>query len=105
MPQTKKIIATNKDKKGNIWIGTYGGGLSKYDYHSFTNYSTKDGLSHNYIHTLFEDSKGNIWIGSRNGVNVYNGYTFDTIKLNNSSKQIQVRAIFEDSKNMYSEVL
>ncbi len=59
------------DKKGNIWIGTYGGGLSKYDYNSFQNFTEKDGLSHNYIHTLFEDSKGNIWIGTGNGANKY----------------------------------
>jgi two-component sensor histidine kinase len=59
------------DKKGNLWIGTFGGGLSKYDYNSFQNFTKKDGLSHNYIHTLFEDSKGNIWIGTGNGANKY----------------------------------
>ena len=38
-----------EDKYGNIWLGTYGGGLSKYDGKTFTHYTEKEGLSNNVI--------------------------------------------------------
>ncbi len=42
-----------QDHKGFIWIGTYEG-LSRYDGYRFTNYSTTNGLSHNFVNSLFE---------------------------------------------------
>jgi ligand-binding sensor domain-containing protein len=68
------------DSKGQLWIGTYGGGLSLFNKHGFTNFTAKDSLLHNYIHNLFEDSKGNIWIGSGLGLQKFDGkrfYNFD----------------------------
>ena len=41
-----------KDNEGNLWIGTYGSGLMKYDGKTYTYYTQKDGLSHNYIHSM-----------------------------------------------------
>ncbi|MCA6436455.1 MAG: SpoIIE family protein phosphatase [Bacteroidetes bacterium] len=55
------------DKSGNIWIGTNGAGVSKYDGENFINYTQKNGLSNNTILTLFEDSKGRIWFGTEGG--------------------------------------
>ena len=65
---TKSLLL---DNLGNLWIGTNGSGLSRYNYSSFENFTMEDGISHNYIHSLFEDSKGNIWIGTGNGVTKY----------------------------------
>jgi ligand-binding sensor domain-containing protein len=42
-----------QDRKGFIWIGTVEG-LSRYDGYKFTNYTTINGLSHNYINSIFE---------------------------------------------------
>lgn len=55
------------DKSGNIWIGTNGSGVCRYDGENFINYTQKNGLSHNTILTLFEDSKGRIWFGTEGG--------------------------------------
>ena len=40
-----------QDSKGFIWIGTYEG-LSRYDGYKFTNYTTANGLSHNFINAM-----------------------------------------------------
>lgn len=42
-----------QDSKGFIWIGTFDG-LSRYDGYKFTNYTNTNGLSHNFINSIFE---------------------------------------------------
>jgi two-component sensor histidine kinase/ligand-binding sensor domain-containing protein len=69
---SNQIRSLLQDDNGNLWIGTYGKGLSVYDYSTFKNFTVeKDGLSHNYIYSLYQDKKGIIWIGTGNGVNKY----------------------------------
>jgi len=59
------ITTMFEDSRGNLWFGTYNGGL--YELLSSTNkvliYDTHNGLAANWISYITEDSKGNIWIG------------------------------------------
>jgi ligand-binding sensor domain-containing protein len=38
-----QVYSFCQDKKGNLWIGTVGGGVSKYDGLTFVNYTIKEG--------------------------------------------------------------
>jgi ligand-binding sensor domain-containing protein/two-component sensor histidine kinase len=42
-----------QDSKGFIWIGTFEG-ISRYDGYKFTNYTTNNGLSHNFINGFYQ---------------------------------------------------
>jgi ligand-binding sensor domain-containing protein/anti-sigma regulatory factor (Ser/Thr protein kinase) len=42
-----------QDNRGFIWIGTFEG-LSRYDGYKFTNYTTNNGLSHNFINSFYQ---------------------------------------------------
>ncbi|MDP9080781.1 MAG: response regulator [Bacteroidota bacterium] len=70
-----------KDEKGNVWIGTEGGGLNRFDQASqrFYNYQANDkkngSISNNEIHHIFLDSHNNIWICTQDGLNKYNEHT------------------------------
>ena len=70
-----------KDSKGNIYIGTGGGGLSLYNakQDSFTNFTLikDDGatLSNNDITSIYEDKKNNLWVGTYSGLNLFNPKT------------------------------
>ncbi|NDV78895.1 hybrid sensor histidine kinase/response regulator transcription factor [Dysgonomonas sp. 511] len=44
----------------------------------FTNLSLKDGLSQITVTCIYQDKKGFMWFGTRNGLNRYDGYKFDT---------------------------
>ncbi len=66
-----------EDKSGALWIGTYGGGLNKFnrEKNQFTHYladpDVPNSLSNNYISVVFEDQFGAIWIGTDNGLNQF----------------------------------
>ena len=65
------------DKDQNIWFGTNGGGVSRYDGVKFINYTTSQGLANNTVYSIAEDRKGNMWFGTNGGgVSCYNGTRF-----------------------------
>ncbi|HEY9048653.1 MAG TPA: two-component regulator propeller domain-containing protein [Ohtaekwangia sp.] len=62
-----------KDKKGRLWISSWGSGLNLYDANTNTFRSFKNNpddqqsLSDNAVRTLFCDSHGILWVGTWNG--------------------------------------
>jgi streptogramin lyase len=66
------IRCSLEDKDGNLWFGTTGAGVYRYDGRSFINFTEKDGLSSNTVYCMLEDKDGNIWVGTDNGVCRYN---------------------------------
>lgn len=59
-----------KDNSGNIWIGTFGGGLTHFDLKTreFTTYNTKNGLINNNICSIIEDNNRHLWISTISGI-------------------------------------
>jgi len=71
------VLAIYEDSYGNVWMGTYGGGLYKAiptaKAYKLKHYSeTTSNLCSNTIRSFLEDSKGRLWIGSINGLMVLN---------------------------------
>lgn len=71
-----QVYCMLQDSRGYLWLGTRGGGLTRFDGLSFKTFTTKDGLANNYILCLREDSQHNLWIGTDNGLSFYNGLMF-----------------------------
>jgi ligand-binding sensor domain-containing protein/signal transduction histidine kinase len=72
-----QVYCSYKDRNGNLWFGTSGGGVSKYDGRKFTNYTKLHGLSNNVIWCILQDRDGNLWFGTDgNGVSKYDGKIF-----------------------------
>ena len=96
------ISALLQDNDGNIWIGTYGAGIIRYDGSYFNHYDTQNGLPDNHILRLYLDKEGNIWIGTRvGGVIRFDGKYFTIFNDQNGLKNNSVEAIFQDSRGYY----
>jgi ligand-binding sensor domain-containing protein len=99
-----------QDKAGNLWFGTTGEGVYRYDGKSFANFTVKDGLSHNFVWCVYEDNSGNIWFGTADGACRYDGNTFTRIPIsvirgsNSYSQTSATTTITTDSYGNPSEV-
>lgn len=67
------IISVYEDRDSNLWVGTYNGGVNKFDRHKniferyISNPDDPGSLSDNMVWTIFQDSKGIMWFGTENG--------------------------------------
>lgn len=92
-----RIASIVEDKAGNLWLGTDGYGICKYDGEAFTHYTTENGLCDNSIHELMMDSKGNLWIGTYfGGVSKYDGKKFVNYTKEGVVHGVEVGSFFED---------
>jgi ligand-binding sensor domain-containing protein len=94
-----EIYGICEDRRGNLWFGSSGGGIIRFDGYSFTSYREEDGLANNFVHVIYEDTKGNIWIGTNEGICVYNGKTFECLKTPGGPDNNPILSITEDNTN------
>ena len=92
------IRSAFKDEAGNLWFGTFGNGVSKYDGKSFTTFNSSNGLIHNLIEAITEDSNGNIWFSTYGGVSKYNGVYFENFTTEHGLPDNHINKILEDKR-------
>ena len=63
-----EIPALLEDRDGNIWIGSYGGGIYRLTDGTIENLNTEDGFIDHRPWSLAEDREGGLWLGTRGGV-------------------------------------
>lgn len=95
------VHCSMQDKSGNLWFGTGGEGVYRYDGKSFTNYTTKDGLNSNIISCMIEGKAGNMLFGTGRGICRYDGKSFIditqyTVLSGSSIFPISISSMLED---------
>ncbi|MDR2773182.1 MAG: response regulator [Tannerella sp.] len=68
----------------------------------FEHLSVDDGLSQLSVMAIFQDQKGFMWFGTRNGLNKYDGYSFEIFRESDADRHISngyVECIAEDGRN------
>ena len=65
-----------QDSKGNLWFGTIGDGVVRYDQKTLTYFSNPDGFINNSVFAINEDRNGNLWFGTDQGVYKFDGKSF-----------------------------
>jgi ligand-binding sensor domain-containing protein len=75
VPDVRDIM---EDREGNIWLATYGGGISRYTGKIFTSFTKSDGLSSDAVMSVTQDKQGQLWFSTYDqGICLLSG---DTIK-------------------------
>ena len=92
-----QVYAMLEDQRGYIWMGTQGGGLSRFDGKSFRNWSTttSPALINNYVLSLYEDRNGYLWIGTKTGLSRFDGLRLYSYPVSDTMA-VEVNAITED---------
>ncbi|MCR6638366.1 MAG: histidine kinase [Sporocytophaga sp.] len=93
-----QVYSISEDNNGNIWFGTRGGGLSRFDGIQFYNITVQEGLANNYIRTILKDHSGNLWIGTDNGLSKYDGSKFISYTGKHGLYNTTVNALIQDHK-------
>jgi len=94
------VYAIFEDSKGNIWMGTNGGGVNVLDQSTgiITKYmndpNNYKSLAGDFIRCFYEDQKGNIWIGGSGGVSVFNPSTWQFANYNHTNTSFESDVIF-----------
>lgn len=60
------MVVNRRD--GMVWVGTWGGGLSRFDGSEWKSYTVAEGLPGNHVFMLYQDEKDRIWAGTSNGL-------------------------------------
>jgi signal transduction histidine kinase/ligand-binding sensor domain-containing protein len=68
------VTSLYDDRKGSLWIGTFGGGLNRLDKSTgkFELFTVEQGLSNNAVFGILPDNSGNLWISSSGGLSRLN---------------------------------
>ena len=68
-----------------IYVGVLGQGPESPMY--FDHLTIEDRLSHNSVYCLIQDRNGYIWVGTQDGLNKYDGYSFEVYRTNKAAKR------------------
>ena len=100
------VTSILEDSRGNLWFGTDGYGLTKYDGNSYTHFTKEDGLPDNFTGGLYEDVNGNIWISTMlGGISIYDGKRFRNLLEEGVIQGTEVSGVYEDkSGNIWFSV-
>jgi len=103
MPHMTTYFSTTcllEDRAGNMWFGTYNGGIYKYimSESRMVFYDLiREGITSNTVSCLTEDSRGRIWVGTwEGGIAVFEGDNFRKFNAENGLKASRIYDIIED---------
>lgn len=109
-PASKLVNSIYQDQAGNIWFGTNGLGVYRYDGTSLpdgsprlTNFSEKDGLCNNFVQCIVQDNskgehKGSMWFGTRfGGMSRFDGTKFTNFTTNEGLSNNFVWTFLQDN--------
>ncbi|MGQ9619547.1 MAG: two-component regulator propeller domain-containing protein [Bacteroidales bacterium] len=91
-----------EDYRGNVWVGTWGGGITVFSGDKTTIYNKNNGLNALNIHCIFEDSEKNMLIADHyEGFSIFKGDYFVTYNTPEFLSDNNVWAISRDENGRY----
>jgi len=67
------IFSVLADTDDVVWVGTWGGGVSRYQNGKWQNYSMADGLAGNIVYSIAQSDDDVLWFGTNRGLSRFDG--------------------------------
>jgi ligand-binding sensor domain-containing protein/anti-sigma regulatory factor (Ser/Thr protein kinase) len=100
-PFQKDTEVVMEDEKGDIWVGTPGGGVAVIEKKSgrIRVYTTGDGVADQTVLSLAQQRSGTIWIGTRMGLNTFSNGRFSVYTKENGLTDNTITALAVDRQD------
>jgi len=91
------IYSISQDNAGNMWFGTYEGGITKFDHINFTHITEVEGTPITSVWCMLHDSRNQTWFGTEGaGLVVFDGKKFSRISAKDGLSSNTVQSMVED---------
>ncbi len=95
LPQSQ-VLSIYQDQRGFIWTGTMGGGVVRFDGHSFVSPDTAEEQPFKIVNAITEDTQGTLWFGTEMGLYAYDGFELTAHNGGQDVSKISVNCLFVD---------
>lgn len=100
-PTNNLVRCVIKDYRGNLWVGSFGGGLEVNDSEmkNISYFNISNEFPSNAVNAIYEDSKKNIWVGTGEGLVCFSslpGLKYKVYRREDGLANVHIRAIAED---------
>lgn len=92
------VRAILEDQRGALWLGTFGGGVIRWQDGHMTHFTTREGLASNFAWTLQEDADGVLWIGTESGLTRHENGRFTSYTIREGLFDNLINQILEDER-------
>lgn len=93
----KYVVGMLEDRQGNLWFGTLGKGVARFDGTELTYFTIEDGLPGNGVVNIVEDKEGILWFGTQSGLSRYDGSTFTNFRMEGGADENRISSLMIDS--------
>jgi signal transduction histidine kinase/ligand-binding sensor domain-containing protein len=85
-----------RDREGGLWIGTSGQGLVHLHQGRTDVFAAVDGLSGDYVTSLYEDREGNIWAATILGLDRFRDFAMPTLSVKQGLSSARIESVLAD---------
>ena len=75
----KNVYPIYQHSDGSIWIGTWRGGLCRFERGKCRTYTANDGLARSWIHAIGEDAEGTLWVSTEGALHRFKQGRFERV--------------------------
>ena len=76
-----KVTALRLDRENSLWVGTLDQGIFRIHDDKVDHFTAADGLTGNYVLSLYEDNEGNGWVGTTGGLDSFRGIPVASVSI------------------------
>lgn len=96
--KSNRILTLLEDSQGGLWIGTEGGGVTRWHAGRFTTFTVWEGLAHDIVQCLGEDAAGRVWAGTLAGLSCWRENKLSPLEPGERLLEGPVRAAATDAR-------